>query len=56
MFVAAHHACTLLSQENTLGQKFLVDATMYTNLRNAGNSDNLHDTIDYAKTYRCVNR
>eukprot|EP00889_Picochlorum_renovo_P008701 jgi/Picre1/35731/NNA_003191.t1 len=44
----------VLPEENTLGQKFLVDATMYTNLRNAGNSDNLHDTIDYAKTYSMI--
>ena len=39
-------------QEKSLGQKFVVDATLYTCLQKAGKSDDLRDTIDYAQIYR----
>lgn len=39
-------------QENVLGQKFLVDATLWADLAAAGCSDDLQDTIDYSKAYR----
>jgi dihydroneopterin aldolase len=39
-------------QEKSLGQKFVVDATLYTCLQKAGKSDDLQDTIDYAQIYR----
>jgi dihydroneopterin aldolase len=39
-------------QENVLGQKFVVDATLWADLAAAGRSDSLQDTIDYSKAYR----
>lgn len=48
------HACpsmTFLSQENKLGQKFVVDATLFTDLGQAGRSDDLSHTINYAQVY-----
>ena len=39
-------------QENMLGQKFIVDATLFVDLRKAGKSDNVHDTVSYADVYR----
>jgi dihydroneopterin aldolase len=35
-----------------LGQKFIVDATLWADLAAAGSSDRLEDTIDYSKAYR----
>ena len=34
-----------------LGQKFRVDATLMCDLSKAGQSDNLHNTINYAQVY-----
>lgn len=45
----------LLLQENLLGQKFIVDATLFVDLQKAGESDNVHDTVSYADVYRHVN-
>lgn len=39
-------------QENLLGQKFVVDATLFVDLLKAGRSDNVHDTVNYADVYR----
>lgn len=41
-----------LLQENLLGQKFVVDATLFVDLQKAGKSDNVHDTVSYAEVYR----
>lgn len=44
-------------QENTLGQKFRVDAVLYCGklgLKAAGSSDNLEATVNYANTYRLL--
>lgn len=43
-----------LLQENLLGQKFVVDATLFVDLQKAGKSDNVHDTVSYADVYRYV--
>ncbi len=43
---------TSLKQENLLGQKFVVDATLFVHLQKAGKSDNVHDTVSYADVYR----
>eukprot|EP00878_Enallax_costatus_P013952 GHUV01014591.1.p1 GENE.GHUV01014591.1~~GHUV01014591.1.p1 ORF type:complete len:158 (+),score=28.80 GHUV01014591.1:107-580(+) len=43
-----------LPEENALGQKFVVDATLWTDLRRAGQSDQLQDTLDYARVYKQV--
>ena len=41
-----------VAQENLLGQKFVVDATLFVDLHKAGKSDNVHDTVSYADVYR----
>lgn len=38
-------------QENKLGQKFVVDATLVTDLSHAGHSDDVHMTVNYAEVY-----
>lgn len=43
-----------LPEENVLGQKFVVDATLWADLAAAGRSDNLQDTIDYSKAYSTI--
>lgn len=40
------------AQENLLGQKFVVDATLFVDLAQAGRTDNVHDTVSYADVYR----
>ena len=35
--------------ENTLGQKFVVSCTLYTDLRSAGKSDELEKSVDYGR-------
>lgn len=41
-------------QERTLGQRFVVDLEMKTNLVPAGTSDDLSDAINYADAYQIV--
>jgi 7,8-dihydroneopterin aldolase/epimerase/oxygenase len=41
----------VLPEENTLGQRFFVDLIVETDLKKAGESDCLDDTINYAKLY-----
>lgn len=36
-----------------LGQKFKVDAALSCNLRRAGCTDDLEETVNYAEVYRC---
>lgn len=43
--IFANHG--VFAEENALGQKFLVSATLYADLRAAGASDALEDSIDY---------
>lgn len=38
-------------QENRLGQKFVVDATLVTDLSHAGKSDDIARTVNYAAVY-----
>lgn len=45
--VFAHHG--VFPEENTLGQKFVINAVLYTDTRRAGNSDNLEDSINYGE-------
>lgn len=40
-----------LAEENTLGQRFLVDLTLTLDIAAAAQSDNLHDTVDYVHIY-----
>ncbi|KDD73247.1 hypothetical protein H632_c2384p1 [Helicosporidium sp. ATCC 50920] len=44
----------VLPEERTLGQKFVVDATLSVSLQKAGLSDNLADTISYASAYDTI--
>jgi len=48
----AYHGVTPAEQE--LGQKFLVDVELYLNLKSAGSSGHLIDTIDYKAVYDLV--
>ncbi|GAB4859884.1 Dihydroneopterin aldolase 1 [Ancistrocladus abbreviatus] len=41
-------------EERTLGQKFLVDVDAWLDLREAGKSDRLSDTVSYTEIYRIV--
>ena len=41
-------------EERVLGQEYLVDLIVEMDLRNAGRSDRLEDTISYAHIYRAV--
>lgn len=44
----------VMSEESTLGQKFFLDIDMYSDLKPAGNSDNVEDTIHYGEVYELV--
>ena len=41
-------------EENVLGQKFLVDAVIYTDNRRAGLSDRLEDSVNYGEVCRLI--
>ena len=42
------------NSEKELGQRFEVDVELYLDLRRAGRSDQLKDTIDYTRVYQIV--
>lgn len=44
----------VLEEERVLGQKFLVDVDAWTDLRRAGETDDLESTVSYADIYRDV--
>ena len=41
-------------EEAQLGQRFIVDVELETDLALAGNSDNLEHTLDYGKVYQAI--
>lgn len=41
----------VFSEENKLGQKFFVDAELYLNTRDAGNSDDIYKSVSYGDVY-----
>ena len=43
-------------EERTLGQRFSVDVAMAVDLRRAGESDDLNDTVSYSAVYKLVRR
>lgn len=43
-----------MAEENTLGQKFFVDLNLYVDLKEAGHSDNVVDTVHYGEAYQVV--
>ena len=52
--VFGHHG--VFSEETKLGQKFLVNATLYTDTRAAGYSDNLEKSINYGEVCHFITR
>ncbi len=50
-FFAYHGA---MPEEETLGQKFLIDVDLFKDLRQAGESDQVEDTINYAEVYQGI--
>jgi 7,8-dihydroneopterin aldolase/epimerase/oxygenase len=44
----------VLPEENKLGQKFMVDAVLYLDLKEAGNSDDVSDTVSYAEVHEII--
>lgn len=47
-----YHGST--EEEARLGQRFVVDLELYTDVTRAGGSDQIEDTVDYSKVYRLV--
>lgn len=43
-----------MSEENILGQKFFIDINLYVDLKNAGLTDNVKDTVHYGEAYNLV--
>ncbi|AKL94430.1 dihydroneopterin aldolase FolB [Clostridium aceticum] len=41
----------VLPEENVLGQKFFLDIELYVDLKTAGSSDDVEDTVNYAEVY-----
>ena len=52
MLFYAHHGNS--SEERSLGQRFSVDLEVEVDLRRAGQSDDLGDTVSYTHLYRVV--
>lgn len=52
--VFARHG--VLPEENALGQKFLISATMYCDTRKAGSSDALSDSVNYAEVSELIKK
>lgn len=46
----------VLSSERENGQYFKIDIELFLDLKKAGESDNLEDTVDYSKVYDIVKR
>ncbi|KJS22320.1 MAG: dienelactone hydrolase [Clostridiaceae bacterium BRH_c20a] len=44
----------VLQEEKNLGQKFFVDVELSLDLKEAGESDNVQDTVSYADIYQLV--
>lgn len=47
-FYGCHGA---LAEENTLGQRFMVDLTLTLDIAEAARTDSLHETVDYLQIY-----
>ena len=46
----AYHG--VMPEEETLGQRFLIDVDLFKDLRRVGESDQVEDTINYAEVYQ----
>jgi len=49
-----YHGVLPIEREN--GQTFKIDVELFLDLKKAGESDNLEDTVDYSKVYDIVKR
>ncbi|MEI7027647.1 dihydroneopterin aldolase [Paenibacillus sp. y28] len=45
-----------IAEENKLGQRFMVDLELYLDLRRAGQTDDLNETVNYAEVFAAVQR
>jgi dihydroneopterin aldolase len=52
MVFYGHHG--VLPEEQALGQRFVVDVELVTDLRKAGATDNLDETVNYSAVYAAV--
>ena len=52
--VFAYHGCE--EQEKINGQKFYIDANLYTDISVAGNTDDLNATVNYAEVCDFINK
>jgi len=48
----AYHG--VMPEEQVLGQRFLIDMDIFTDLRQAGSSDQVGDTIHYGEVYQLI--
>lgn len=48
----AYHG--VMPEEGILGQKFLIDIDLFCDLRKAGNSDHVKDTVHYGEVYQVI--
>jgi dihydroneopterin aldolase len=48
----AHHGCYL--EEQVIGNHFVVDLIMDTDMESASSSDELHDALNYAEAYELI--
>eukprot|EP00898_Chlorokybus_atmophyticus_P006528 jgi/Chlat1/6877/Chrsp51S09107 len=53
VFYARHG---VLPEERTLGQRFVVDADVHADLRDAGRTDATRDTVDYAAVFNLIRK
>lgn len=44
----------VMAEEKTIGQRFYVDLELFLDLKKAGVSDNLEETVSYAEVYQLV--
>lgn len=44
----------LLPEESKLGQRFFVDVELYTDLKKAGKTDDMNDSIHYGEAYQLI--
>lgn len=48
----AYHG--VLPEEQVLGQRFLIDVDIFSDLRQAGSSDHVGDTVHYGEVYQVI--
>ncbi|TXL63465.1 dihydroneopterin aldolase [Cerasibacillus terrae] len=44
----------LFPEENKLGQRFQVDVELFTDLKKAGQTDDMNESIHYGHVYECI--